>query len=37
MLLFEPGVVVSSVPFHLREPEAPNDDLVSASATPPGA
>jgi hypothetical protein len=26
LLLFEPGVVVSSVPFHLREPEAPEGD-----------
>ena len=36
MLLFEPGVVVSSVPFHLREPEAPNGDAVAVPAADAG-
>jgi amino acid transporter len=36
MLLFEPGVVVTSVPFHLREPEAPDGEAVAAPAPRPG-
>ena len=31
LLLFEPGVVVTSVPFHLRVPEAPDGDVVASA------